>query len=165
MRYASDFLNTKNVKRIIKVKIEDVTQNQESAMLDIIDLEVLGIDTTRPSTRSECPTQRPCPFVGCRYNLFLDVMSDGNLRLNFGDIDPWEMNSSCALDITDDFPEGLKFSEISKFIGLSREKVRQIEKEALKKIKDNVGEKELRSWLIDLHKSKQGHDIYIEDSE
>jgi hypothetical protein len=73
------------------------------------------------------------------------------------------MHSSCALDIAEDFPEGLKFSEIAKYIGLSREKIRQIEKEALKKIKDNAGEKELRSWLADMYKSNRTETPYVEE--
>lgn len=155
MRYASDYLD-KN-KRVITPIIKDVKNIPEEDVDDVI--------IQRPTCRSECPVQRPCPFVGCKYNLFLDITNDGNLKLNFGDIHPYEMTSSCALDVVEDYPEGLKFSEIARYVGLSREKVRQIEKEALKKIKDSVGEKELRSWLADLYKSRNGNDIYIEETE
>ena len=52
----------------------------------------------RPKTRAECGgVQRPCVFVGCKYNLYLDVNPrTGAIKVNFPDIEPCEMKESCA---------------------------------------------------------------------
>ena len=37
----------------------------------------------RPTTRGECrAAARPCPWVGCRYHLLIEVTSSGGLQLN-----------------------------------------------------------------------------------
>lgn len=39
----------------------------------------------RPSTRAECrAAARPCPWIGCRYHLLIEVTSSGALQLNGG---------------------------------------------------------------------------------
>lgn len=87
----------------------------------------------RPRTRADCvDLPRPCPFVGCKYNLFMDVNQDtGTIRWNYLG-EPWEMAHSCALDIADQ--GGTELERISEAIGMSRERVRQIETVALERI-------------------------------
>lgn len=55
-----------------------------------------------PAKRSECINgPRPCPYVGCRYHLFLTVQSRGNIVFPYGE-DPaalLTMPSTCALDV------------------------------------------------------------------
>ena len=62
------------------------------------------LEATRPKTRSECAEgMRPCPHVSCRHHLYLDVSpKTGAIKLNFPDLDPWELPVSCALDIAED---------------------------------------------------------------
>lgn len=58
----------------------------------------------RPRVRGECENgPRPCPFVACRYNLFLDAKENGSILLNFGsDVGALEkMPDTCALDVAD----------------------------------------------------------------
>lgn len=59
----------------------------------------------RPRTRGDCSSvPRPCPFVSCKWNLYLDVSRFcGNIKLNFPDIEPDEVapGCSCALDVAD----------------------------------------------------------------
>src|SRR5262245_13028555 len=57
----------------------------------------------KPRTREECADgARPCPFVSCKHHLYLDVSSrTGAIKLNFPDLEVWEMNETCALDIAD----------------------------------------------------------------
>lgn len=58
----------------------------------------------RPRVRGDCAdAPRPCPFVGCRYNLFLDAKKNGSILLNFGeDVGALEkMSETCALDVAD----------------------------------------------------------------
>lgn len=84
---------------------------------------------TRPETRGECEKGiRPCPFVSCKYNLYLDVDFD-SLRLNFPDLEPEEMIESCALDIADREPTPT-LEVIGDATNLSRERIRQIETRA-----------------------------------
>lgn len=70
----------------------------------------------RPRNRSECLCgPRPCPFVGCRYHLYLDVNKAGSIISNFPDKDPWELPVSCALDLCDRGP--LSLEELSILLG------------------------------------------------
>ena len=61
----------------------------------------------KPRVRSECLPGgelfvRPCPYVSCQYNLYLDVHETyGTIKLNHPDREPGEMTHSCALDIAD----------------------------------------------------------------
>ena len=57
----------------------------------------------RPQTRADCDhTERPCPFVSCTQHLYLDVFErTGAIKLNFPDLEVWEMADSCALDVAD----------------------------------------------------------------
>src|SRR5579859_8163214 len=61
------------------------------------------VDDERPRTRSECREEaRPCPWVACKHHLYLDVNPEtGSIKLNFPDLEPWEIAHSCALDVAD----------------------------------------------------------------
>lgn len=83
----------------------------------------------RPRVRSECEGGiRPCPFVSCRHNLYLDVQPSGHLKFNYPDgVEPWDVlpHMSCALDLAD--RQGLTLREVGDLLGITRERVRQIE--------------------------------------
>lgn len=80
----------------------------------------------RPKTRNECADgHRPCPFVGCRYHLFLDVTGSGSVKLNFPSLSPEDLPQSCALDVADQHP--LTLDMVGAVMNLTRERVRQIE--------------------------------------
>ena len=87
-----------------------------------------------PRTRGECKGgPRPCPLVGCKYNLFLQVNPEtGTMRLQFPDREPWHMPSdrSCALDVADE--GGASLEHIGNIMNITRERVRQIEVRGLK---------------------------------
>ena len=86
----------------------------------------------KPSSRSEClKGVRPCPWVTCRHHLFLDVRADGGIRENFNN--PEEMLATCSLDLAEDGPRTL--DQVSVLMGMSRERVRQIEEQALVKLR------------------------------
>ena len=84
-------------------------------------------DHQRPRTRAECVDgPRPCPFVSCKYHLYLDVHPrTGNIKLNFPDIGVEEMGESCTLDVAD--RHGATIEEIGAIMNLTRERVRQLE--------------------------------------
>lgn len=93
---------------------------------------------TRPKVRSLCENGiRPCPYVSCRYNLYLDVRGDGVLRVNFPNLEPEEMVASCALDMAEDGPRTL--DQIAGLMGMSKERARQIEASAMIKLRAALG--------------------------
>lgn len=97
---------------------------------------------SRPLKRGECEQGvRPCPFVLCRYNLYLDVRGDGVLRVNFPDKEPDEMMASCALDMAEDGPRTL--DQVAALMGMSKERARQLEVSAIAKLRDALGADEL----------------------
>lgn len=62
----------------------------------------------RPKTRADCvDIPRPCPWIGCRHHLFLDVKHNGNIRkwVDCDDEDVAEvlcmMPATCALDVAE----------------------------------------------------------------
>lgn len=94
----------------------------------------------RPSVFGDCEgIKLPCPFVGCRYNLYLDVNPEtGSIKLNFPDLEPDQMDpqGSCALDVAK--WEGLTLDEVGYAMNLTRERVRQIEKRGLRLVKEQL---------------------------
>jgi hypothetical protein len=75
---------------------------------------------------------RPCLFVSCKHQLYLNSTPAGSLQLNFPEIDPDELAESCALDVAD--RGGCPLEEISEALNVTRERVRQIEATALSKL-------------------------------
>ena len=89
----------------------------------------------RPRWRSECEEgPRPCPFVACRHHLYLDVSpSTGTIKLNFPELEVWELGETCALDVA--AQGGHSPDRTSQLLNVTRERVRQIEAVALDKLK------------------------------
>ncbi|HTR56277.1 MAG TPA: sigma factor-like helix-turn-helix DNA-binding protein [Kofleriaceae bacterium] len=81
----------------------------------------------RPRTRAECKDQqRPCPWVACKHHLYLDINPrTGSIKLNFPELEPWELAHTCALDLADEGARTLE--EIGELTNLTRERVRQVE--------------------------------------
>ena len=94
------------------------------------------VDVDRPRTRGECESGvRPCPFVSCKHHLYLDYASSetGTLKLNFPDADPWELKETCSLDIAE--RGGESRSVIGSLLNVTPERIRQMEKELLEKLR------------------------------
>jgi Sigma-70, region 4 len=91
-------------------------------------------DYEKPKMRSECVDgARPCPFVSCKHHLYLDVSArTGAIKLNFPDLEVWEMTETCALDIAD--RGGTTLEEVGAIMNLTRERIRQVEVKALAKL-------------------------------
>jgi hypothetical protein len=91
-------------------------------------------DNERPRTRSECAdAPRPCPYVSCQHHLFLDVSArTGAIKLNFPDLEVWEMTETCALDVAD--RGGTTLEEVGAIMNLTRERIRQVEVKGLAKL-------------------------------
>lgn len=88
----------------------------------------------KPKSRSECvDMERPCPFVSCKYHLYIDVHPvRGSIKVNFTDMEVWEMTETCALDIAD--RGGITLEEVGEIMNLTRERVRQVETAGLSKL-------------------------------
>lgn len=92
------------------------------------------MDYWKPRTRAECADmERPCPFVSCKYHLYIDVHPvRGSIKVNFPDVDVWEMTETCALDVAD--RGGITLEEVGEIMNLTRERVRQVETAGLAKL-------------------------------
>lgn len=102
------------------------------------DQEEYPVDIERPVTRGDCKTgnniARPCPWVSCRFALYLDVNpSTGAVKLNFPHLEPHELAESCALDVAD--RGGITLEEVGATANLTRERIRQVEVRGLAKLK------------------------------
>lgn len=100
---------------------------QEHRHLPVVEVE----EYPRPQTREACQeVERPCPYVGCRYHLYLDVLPSGSIKFNFPDLEPDELEVSCSLDVADDGDHSLE--QVGVYLNLTRERARQLEDKALR---------------------------------
>jgi Sigma-70, region 4 len=88
----------------------------------------------KPHRRVDCADgPRPCPYVSCQHHLYIDVSPrTGAIKLNFPDLEVWEMGESCALDIAD--RGGTTLEDVGAIMNLTRERIRQVEVKALAKL-------------------------------
>ena len=91
-------------------------------------------DYEKPRSREEClDGPRPCPFVSCKHHLYIDVSPrTGAIKLNFPDLEVWDMGESCALDVAD--RGGTTLEDVGAIMNLTRERIRQVEVKALAKL-------------------------------
>ncbi len=96
-------------------------------------------DYWKPKQREDCQatgaegSERPCPYVSCKHHLYLDVSPrTGAIKLNFPDLEVWEMKETCALDIAD--RGGTTLEDVGAIMNLTRERIRQVEVRALAKL-------------------------------
>ncbi len=101
----------------------------------------------RPAARSECvDMERPCPYVSCKYHLYIDVHPvRGSIKINFPDVEVWEMTDTCALDIAD--RGGITLEEVGEIMNLTRERVRQLETQGLAKLQGMEDVARLRDYV------------------
>ncbi len=101
--------------------------------------ELAALEASRPKTRADCAGGvRPCPYMGCRMHLLTNTRSRSSLSfagLPSGATDDevidrlMEMEHTCALDVVDESPDGLTLEEVGELVGVTRERVRQIERQ------------------------------------
>ena len=101
----------------------------------------------RPQSRQDCVgMERPCPFVSCKYHLYIDVHPvRGSIKVNFPDLEVWEMTDTCALDIAD--RGGITLEEVGQIMNLTRERVRQLETQGLGRLQGGEGVDHLRDYV------------------
>lgn len=96
----------------------------------------------KPRTRAECAEiPRPCVFVSCKYNLFLDVMRNKKGQVtsvveNKGVNCPSQVppGESCALDVAERGPKSM--DDVGALLRLRRQRIEQLEKELLIKLRE-----------------------------
>ncbi|HRC56954.1 MAG TPA: sigma factor-like helix-turn-helix DNA-binding protein, partial [Kofleriaceae bacterium] len=93
------------------------------------------VDVPRPATREQCrEDMRPCPWVACKHHLYLDINPEtGSIKINFPDLEPWELQNTCALDVAE--RGGITLEEVGEIMNLTRERIRQVEVRGLLKLK------------------------------
>jgi hypothetical protein len=93
------------------------------------------VDIPRPTSRAECREEmRPCPWVACKHHLYLDINPEtGSIKINFPDLEPWELKHTCALDVAE--RGGITLEEVGEIMNLTRERIRQVEVRGLLKLK------------------------------
>lgn len=103
-------------------------------------------DYWKPRTRADCQNvKRPCPFVSCKHHLYLDVNpTTGSIKLNFPDLEVWEMEETCALDVAD--RGGITLEEVGEIMNLTRERIRQVELRGLEKLRDTHDQYALKDY-------------------
>jgi hypothetical protein len=87
----------------------------------------------RPRTFGQCQPG-PCPWVSCRYHLYLDVdQVTGALKLVFPHLEVWQLAETCALRAA--ARGGLSLEQVGRLTNRSQEGVSKIEEPALAKIR------------------------------
>jgi DNA-directed RNA polymerase specialized sigma24 family protein len=119
----------------------------------------------RPVVRGDCADgARPCPHVACKYHLLREwpLVGRGALAASPDWADGWRthpatrgaaslaealdrMPATCALDVIDAAPDGLPLEEIGRLLGCTRERARQIEARALRKLAMVAAARRLRN--------------------
>jgi len=101
----------------------------------------------KPKARMDCVGgDRPCPYVSCAYHLYLDVSPrTGAIKLNFPDLEVWEMQETCSLDVAD--RGGTTLEDVGAIMNLTRERIRQVEVRALAKLEALKDMEALRDYV------------------
>ena len=122
----------KGRRRSRTIPMRQLTRDELIQGAELTDL----IDYDRPQSRADCKNMhRPCPFVSCRYHLYLEVNEDtGSIKLNFPDMELTEMPETCALDVAD--RGGVTLEEIGEILNLTRERIRQVESRGLEQLRE-----------------------------
>ncbi len=120
-----------------KEMARDLRRRRQEGQVDPEEEELIRtIGALRPRTRADCiHAQRPCLFVSCKHNLYLDVNPEtGSIKLNFPDKEIWELEETCALDVAD--KGGITLEEVGAIMNLTRERIRQVETRGLLKLRE-----------------------------
>lgn len=96
--------------------------------------------STMPRTRGDCLAggpneQRPCGWLTCRHNLAAEP--------------GWSGGDSCVLDVVDQHPAGVTLEFVGDLLGLTRERIRQLEGGLLRRVARARAARELRDLAAD----------------
>tara|TARA_B100000674_G_C37040340_1_gene558234 strand:+ start:71 stop:325 length:255 start_codon:yes stop_codon:yes gene_type:complete len=74
----------------------------------------------------------------------------GSIKLNFPDLEVWELEDTCALDVAD--RGGITLEEVGEILNLTRERIRQVEVRGLEKLRETADGLGLKDFLLFLEK-------------
>ncbi len=119
------------------IAMKRVSRAQRAALAEMFPIADVQ-DVPRPTTRAECRQQQgPCPWVACKHHLYLDINPcTGSIKLNFPDLEPWELAHTCALEVAEAGARTLE--QVGEITNLTRERVRQVESIGLAKLKSSA---------------------------
>lgn len=128
-------------KTTISLKRVGVRERRARAIEYVADLEALGGLPERPRTYGDCEREglgllRPCPWVGCSQHLAIDVTETGAITFWWPDRDVTEIPETCALAAVKRRPDGMTLLEVGALTNLTRERIRQIECEGLRALRE-----------------------------
>ena len=121
----------KGLRRSKTIALKRLSAREREETEQILEL----VEESRPRSRAECrQAERPCPFVSCKFHLYLDVNPHtGSIKLNFPDLEVWELSETCSLDVAD--RGGITLEEVGELLNLTRERIRQVEAAGLDKLR------------------------------
>lgn len=121
----------KGLRRSKTIALKRLTDEERVQTERVLD----EMEHLRPRNREDCRVaDRPCPFVSCKYHLYLDVNPHtGSIKLNFPDLEVWELSETCSLDVAD--RGGITLEEVGELLNLTRERIRQVEATGLEKLR------------------------------
>jgi Sigma-70, region 4 len=120
-----------------KEMARDLRRRRLAGEVDAEESELIrSVESLRPKTRADCVNgPRPCLFVSCKHNLYLDVNPEtGSIKLNFPDKEIQELKYTCALDVAE--KGGITLEEVGEIMNLTRERIRQVETRGLLKLRE-----------------------------
>ncbi|TXD38022.1 DNA-binding protein [Lujinxingia vulgaris] len=122
----------KGLRRSKTIALKKLSEAERQEIAEVFD----SIESKRPAHRDQCRmAERPCPYVSCKYHLYLDVNPHtGSIKLNFPGLEVWELSETCALDVAD--RGGITLEEVGELLNLTRERIRQVEATGLEKLRD-----------------------------
>jgi hypothetical protein len=149
-------------KRTVNARSIDVRRIAKSE-LELGRVMYREVDVDRPVTRADCAEgARPCLFISCKHHLYLDVSPrTGSIKLNFPDLEVDEMAETCVLDVAD--RGGTAIEDVGTIMNLTRERVRQVEVQALADIAAMEGKRGLQGWGDDGPVRKRRLPVFVEE--
>jgi hypothetical protein len=96
----------------------------------------------RPKVLADCIDEPgPCPWVGCRYNLFLDVdEANGAVKLNFPGREIDELEETCALRVAarSAVEGGMSLERVGELGNITLERVPQLDADGLRSLRRKI---------------------------
>jgi hypothetical protein len=132
-----------------------------------VELMRLPVWDDRPLQRGDCRKgPRPCPWVGCRQHLYLDVKGR-SIKINFPHMDVVDalvaMPETCSLDVADRAQRRerqTQLEDVGTFMNVTMERARQVEIDGLASLKEAlIGED------IDLYEDAEDKRVVDESDE
>jgi hypothetical protein len=124
---------TSGIRKLAKEIKEDQERFEDQLELSLSEL------STKPKVWGDCSRHVPCPWVGCKYHLYIDVDErTGSIKYNFPHLEPWEIPATCSLAVAK--AGGVTLDTIGEYMNLSRERVRQLEVSGAKEMEKSLPE-------------------------